>query len=199
MTEGLEFIFFNPPGITEATPLRGPTYGGTEVHIYGNKFNHARDPVCIFGGITVDTKFYSPTHMSCVSPPFHRPGETTLTVKYRHDVFHAGVLIFLYFEPPVVGSIEPACGTNTANTQIYTTGKNFGENNGFGKAACRFNKTYSMNATVISNDTMYCDSPILDLGDSHSGDYYYSLEVTADGESYSLPNTTFLYYDDPKI
>jgi hypothetical protein len=28
---------------------------------------------------------------------------------------------------------------------------------------------------VISNDTMYCDSPMLDLSDSDTGDYYYSL------------------------
>jgi len=97
----------------------------------------------------------------------------------------------LYFEPPIVGSIEPACGPIRGYTQIYITGKNFGENNGFGKAACRFNGTYSTNATVITNDTMYCDSPILDLGDSDTGDYYYSIQVTADGESYSLPNTTF--------
>jgi hypothetical protein len=110
VTDGMEFIFFNPPGITEATPLRGPTYGGTEVHIYGNKFNHARDPVCIFGGITVDAKFLTPSHLSCLSPPFHKAGETTLVVKYRKDRFHAGVMIYLYYEPPTVEQIEPSCG-----------------------------------------------------------------------------------------
>lgn len=199
VTEGMEFIFFNPPGITEASPLRGPTYGGTEVHIYGNKFNHARDPVCIFGGITVDAKFVTPSHMICTSPPFHKAGETTMTVKYRKDRFHAGVMIFLYFEPPIVESIEPSCGPLRGFTQIYITGQNFGENNGFGKSSCKFNGTYTTNATVISNDTMYCDSPILDLSDSDTGDYYYSLSVTADGESYSLPNVTFNYYDDPRI
>jgi len=46
---------------------------------------------------------------------------------------------------------------------------------------------------------MYCDSPFLDLSDSDSGDYYYSLSVTADGESFSLPNVSFSYYDEPKI
>lgn len=63
VSDGLEFIFFNPPGLSEVSPLRGPVTGGTEVNVYGTKFNHARDPVCIFGGITVSAKFYGPTHL----------------------------------------------------------------------------------------------------------------------------------------
>jgi hypothetical protein len=29
VSNALEFIFFNPPGLSEVTPLRGPTTGGT--------------------------------------------------------------------------------------------------------------------------------------------------------------------------
>lgn len=46
---------------------------------------------------------------------------------------------------------------------------------------------------------MYCDSPQLDLGDSDTGDYFYNFSVSADGESFSIANNTFLYYDDPDI
>jgi hypothetical protein len=63
MTNTLEFIFFNPPGLSEVSPLRGPTTGGTLVNIYGTKFNHNRDPICIFGGYTVDAKFLGPSHL----------------------------------------------------------------------------------------------------------------------------------------
>jgi hypothetical protein len=76
-------------------------------------------------------------------------------------------------------------------------GSNFKELNGFGVARCRFNKTYETNATVIDENLMYCDSPPLDLGDSDSGDYFYNMSVSADGEAYSDSNGTFLYYDDP--
>ena len=38
------------------------------------------------------------------------------------------------------------------------TGYNFNENEGFGKARCRYNNTYEMNATVIDFNTLYCDS-----------------------------------------
>ena len=195
----LEFIFFNPPGLSEVTPLRGPTTGGTEVHIYGTKFNHARDPVCIFGGITVNATFFGPTHISCVSPPTQNPGQVLLTIKYRKDRFHAGNKFFTYFQVPTVLSIEPNCGPIRGYTQIYITGNNFLENDNFGKAICSFNGSYNTNATVIDENSLWCDSPQLDLGDSDTGDYFYNLSISADGESYSVANVTFLYYDDPDI
>ena len=110
--------------------------GGTEVNIYGTKFNHARDPICIFGGITVPAKFFGPTHLQCIAPPFPTAGEVTLTIKYRKDRFHAGVKVFTYFEVPSVIDIDPKCGPIRGYTQIYITGTNFLENNGFGKAVC---------------------------------------------------------------
>jgi hypothetical protein len=46
---------------------------------------------------------------------------------------------------------------------------------------------------------MWCDSPPLDLGDSDTGDYFYNLSVSADGESFSVTPINFNYYDDPDI
>jgi plexin A len=198
LSDKLEFVFFNPPGLSEVTPLRGPVTGGTLVNIFGTKFNHARDPICIFGGYTVSAKFIGPTHLQCVSPPFPHPGETTLIIKYRKDRFHAGIKIYTYFEVPVIDTIDPGCGPIRGYTQIYITGKNFNENN-FGKGACKFNETYTTNATIVDANTMWCDSPILDLGDSDTGDYFYNMSVSADGEAFSDANGTFLYYDDPDI
>lgn len=180
------------------TPLRGPTTGGTVVNIFGTKFNHARDPICIFGGYTVDAKFFGPSHLQCVSPPFPRAQETTLTIKYRKDRFHAGVKVFTYFEIPTIDTIDPPCGPMKGYTQIYVTGTNFAEGD-FGKAMCMFNGTYSTNATIVDMNTLWCDSPPLDLGDSDTGDYFYNMAVSADGEAFSNPNATFLYYDDPDI
>lgn len=199
VSDGLEFIFFNPPGLSEVSPLRGPVTGGTEVNVFGTKFNHNRDPICIFGGYTVTAKFMGPTHLMCIAPPFPKAGETTLTIKYRKDRFHAGVKVFTYFEVPTVDAIDPPCGPMKGFTQIYVTGTNFLENNGFGKALCQFNGTYTTNATVVDVNTLWCDSPPLDLGDSDTGDYFYNMSVSADGESFSVANTSFLYYDDPDI
>lgn len=84
-------------------------------------------------------------------------------------------------------------------TQIYVTGNNFNENDGFGKAVCSFNGTYQTNATIVDMNTLWCDSPLLDLGDSDTGDYFYNWSVSADGEAFSTANASFLYYDDPDI
>jgi hypothetical protein len=97
VTQGLEFIFFNPPGLSEVSPLRGPVTGGTEVHIFGTKFNHARDPICQIVGVTVTAKFLGPTHLSCIMPPSYEPGEKELVIKYRKDRFHAGKKYFMYY------------------------------------------------------------------------------------------------------
>ena len=111
-TDGVELLFFNPPGITEITPLYGPTTGDTVVDIYGNKFNRARDPICIFGGITVNATFpeQGQKHLRCISPPYYRPGEVELMVKYRNDKFHAGTRIYTYINVPVVDTMDPGCG-----------------------------------------------------------------------------------------
>jgi hypothetical protein len=82
-------------------------------------------------------------------------------------------------------------------TQILVTGNNFNEMGGFGKAMCQFNGTYQ--TTVVDMNTLWCDSPPLDLGDSDTGDYFYNMSVSADGEAFSNANVSFLYYDDPEI
>lgn len=64
---------------------------------------------------------------------------------------------------------------------------------------CQFNGSYQTNATIVDDNTLWCDSPNLDLGDSDTGDYFYNMSVSADGEAYSNANATFLYYDDPDI
>jgi hypothetical protein len=83
-------------------------------------------------------------------------------------------------------------------TQIEVKGTGFVENNGFGQAKCLFNRTYYTNATVASKTTLFCDSPPLDLSDSESGDYFYNISVSADGEAYSNASA-FSYYDQPVI
>lgn len=125
--------------------------------------------------------------------------DVPLVIKYKADRFHAGLIIYTYYEVPLLDSMDPTCGPMRGYTQIYITGYNLAENNGFGKAQCKFNETYFTNATVVDDNAMWCDSPILDLGDSDTGDFFYNLSVTADGEAWSVANLTFLYYDEPEL
>ena len=53
-----------------------------------------------------------------------------------------------------------------------------------------------MNATVLDKTKMVCDSPPLD---AQTGDMFYNISVTLDGEYQSNANQQFVYYDEPII
>jgi hypothetical protein len=74
-------------------------------------------------------------------------------------------------------------------------GKNFIEF-GFGSAKCIFNNTFMMNATVIDDGTIYCDTPRLD---GSTEDMWYNVSVTLDGDFRTNATGLFRYYRNPTI
>lgn len=199
VSEGAVFTYYNPPVIVDAGPLRGPVRGGTEVHVYGPNYDKGRNVICIFGSIKTPAQVVTKSHIKCTSPPFPTARDVSLLVQYENDRFKSSQLTFTYYDQARIDRIGPSCGPVHGYTQIEVKGASFVENNGFGKAKCLFNHTYYTNATVRDSSTMYCDSPPLDLGDSDSGDYFYNLSVSADGEAFSNATATFTYYDQPTI
>jgi hypothetical protein len=105
------------------------------------------------------------------------------------------VLNFKYFANPEVVSIDPACGPVEGMTQITVRGNNFNEF-GFGAAKCIFNLTTQMNATVINQNEIVCDTPMLE---GLNGDMWYNVSVTLDGEYLSNSDQKFNYYQQPAI
>ena len=67
---------------------------------------------------------------------------------------------FLYYQTPTIGAIQPTCGPFSGYTQISVTGKDFNDM-GFGKVKCIFNSTMIMNATIVNETLIMCDSPRL--------------------------------------
>jgi hypothetical protein len=106
------------------------------------------------------------------------------------------VLTYTYFDSPeITAAPGPACGPTKGYTQILLHGKNFVEF-GFGTAKCIFNGTIYMNATVVDKTKLYCDSPPLE---STTGDMFYNISVTLDGDYVSPATQNFVYYDEPVI
>lgn len=73
-------------------------------------------------------------------------------------------------------------------------------NMGFGKVKCIFNESLTMNATILEEDIIKCDSPPLEFGASwERGAPYYLIAITLNGKE--IVNTTlkFIYYIDPVI
>jgi len=63
-------------------------------------------------------------------------------------------------------------------------------------AKCVFNNTIRMNATVVDEQTMVCDSPFLD---SINGDQWYNVSVTLDGDYVTNATGKFFYYRNPTL
>jgi len=107
-----------------------------------------------------------------------------LKIAFESDMWSTPVK-YLYYDSPKVVSIDPACGPEEGYTQIAVHGEDFADL-GRNKAMCVFNHTIYTNATVMSPELIYCDSPayLNERGYSYlSGEdtAWYHVQVTIDG------------------
>ena len=71
---------------------------------------------------------------------------------------------------------------------------------GFGRVKCLFNETYYMNATIMDENTLKCDSPPLPhYMQSDTEAPYFLVQVTINGKEFTDAEVKFYYYFDPKI
>lgn len=163
--------------------------------VYGADFVAGKKIICNFDGILTRGIYVQLGQIECKSPP-HVLGSVSLTISYdgESSKFASESASFLYYETPVVTSIEPACGPVSGYTQIILKGKNFVEMS-FGKVHCLFNGT-AMNATVLDQYTLVCDSPRL-TEDQSGLDHPYlfaNVQVTLNGRDTSAELIKFNYY-----
>lgn len=193
--ENIKFYYYNPPKIVDVQPLRGPVKGGTEINLWGVKYERNRNVTCIIGNKTTQARYITKSHLICPAPTQLEPGDYQLTVKYSNDRFESDTFNFYYYADPELSSVGPACGPVEGFTQINVRGKNFHES-GFGKAKCIFNATIYMNATVLDASTIVCDSPPLE---SINGDMWYNVSITLDGDFKTKATGKFFYYTNPTM
>jgi hypothetical protein len=200
--DNIPYYYFRPPKLYDVDPREGPTKGGTEVTIYGDDFKERKKIRCNFGNKWTRGKWMAKNKVKCTSPPVDQPGFVPLTISYdgEHDTSQA--VQFLYYETPIVASIEPSCGPVTGYTQISVKGDNF-INMGFGRAKCIFNHTIYTNATIMDKHNIKCDSPMLDTETSQGADskapYYYVSVTLNNGREFSSEIAKFTYYWDPVL
>lgn len=141
----------------------------------------------------------------CPSPNGGKPGYKPLRLAIQPDLWSNPVK-YLFYETPIASSLSPICGPDTGFTQIEVTGENFIDL-GANKAMCVFNKTIFTNATVFSENTLYCDSPSFLNAQGYSllgsngptGDFY-DVQLTMDG-GVELEGTgqKFSFYKQPQV
>lgn len=72
---------------------------------------------------------------------------------------------------------------------------------GFGKVKCIFNDTIQMNATIMEEDIIKCDSPPLppSFGYADNSAPFYFVSITLNGKEITDAKIKFIYYIDPQI
>lgn len=155
------YFYYRPSKITNIEPKEGPTRGNTTVMVYGIDFTPGKKIICKWNEVKTRGKFISMGQIECLSPPWPMATKVKLAIAYEGEdsKFQSESFDFLYYETPVIKSIEPTCGPITGYTQITVKGANFVDM-GFGKVKCLFNDT-AMNATIIDSQTLMCSSPRL--------------------------------------
>ena len=199
--DGILFTYYHPPFVYGITPKIGPVSGGTEVIVSGSNFEDTGYMRCKFGDIITKGVYVSENELKCYSPKVERPGYVKLAIAIREDEFSSGQNTkFLYYDTPVVTEILPSCGPESGFTQITVKGSNFADT-GSDFVKCIFNGVISMNATVMSDTEMKCDSPsVLNYaGVNENKVEFYNLEITLNGADRNGPEQRFSYYKNTYI
>lgn len=156
------YFYYKPARIINIIPQEGPTRGGTEVMIYGNEFTPGKKIICNFGPNQSRGKIVAMGAIKCITPKVDNAGTLPISISYEGEdsKFASESVPFLFYETPIIKSIEPTCGPFSGYTQLTVKGQNF-HDMGFGKVKCIFNETITMNATIVSEDVLKCDTPKL--------------------------------------
>jgi hypothetical protein len=194
--DGLMFYYYHPPFVYFIQPTIGPVDGGTEVSVIGSNFEDTGIVLCKFGDIMTKGQYINENELKCISPRVEKPTKVPLTVAIRDDEFSSGMnTMYRYYADPVIDSIEPACGPERGFTQITIRGDKFPEQDSE-YVKCVFDRKIFMNATVLSENEIKCDSPsVLNYaGINEKNVTEYDLELSLNGIDITGPVYKFYYY-----
>lgn len=66
--DNVPYYYYRPPQVFDIDPREGPTKGGTEVIIFGNKFKESKNITCKFGEKFTRGTYLDGNRIGCVSP-----------------------------------------------------------------------------------------------------------------------------------
>lgn len=197
--QNIDFVYFEFPQVFRLEPNKGPDTGGTVVHIRGQNFdptyilsmsNH-NDTFCKFGNLSLtNSEVISSTEMVCVSPPSYEEREVPVEITLNNREWTSDDVLFYYYHPPFIYSIEPRIGPVSGGTVVRIIGSNF-ENTGF--VMCKFGSIYVKGEYMDQNELRCIAPPVEKPG-------YVNLFVAIRPDEFSSGlNTRYLYYDTPII
>ena len=191
-------FYFTFYGVNGIYPPLGPLAGETIVMIDGRGFstgneNFALEPRCRFGADFVDAIVLNFTHMYCVSPMSPQEEVRRFDISFSGDQWTRSGANFSYHEPAFVTSVEPSLdavglGPSGGGSRVVLTGLNFID---VPYLRCRFGDAAVTQGFFISNTSMYCISPFVDV----LRDTFYELEMSYNDQQYTkyMTNTWLRY------
>ena len=200
-SDKVKFYYYRPPFLYDIDPLMGPVAGGTDVHIHGSNFQNTGKIFCKFGDNTVPGKFVNVNELLCRSPRADKEGYVPFQIAVHGDDFTSPDLVkYLYYDSPVIYSIEPTCGPERGYTQITVHGDNFIDP-GVDMVYCVFNETIFMNTTIYEPNMIKCSSPpVLNAqGVNENKVSFYDIKLTFNNKDLTSSVKRFHYYKEATI
>ncbi|MCP3686031.1 MAG: hypothetical protein GY861_25580 [bacterium] len=200
-SDGVIFTYYHPPFVYGIAPRIGPVSGNTTVVVTGSNFENTGYVRCKFGDIFTKGEYISENELRCISPKVEKPGFVKLSIAIREDEFSSGLSTkYLYYDTPLITGQSPYCGPESGFTQITVKGDNFADT-GSDNVKCIFDGNIRMNATVMNEHEIKCDSPsVLNYkGINEKNIKYYDVMITLNGVDFNGPAHKFYYYKDTII
>jgi len=118
-----QFTYILPPAVTNLSPNRFPSAGGTTVTITGTAFT---DATAVMFGSTAATSFTlnSANSITAVTPSGSGTGSVLVTTPIGTSA-SGGPSSYTYADAPTVSSISPAAGPTTGGASVVITGTGF--------------------------------------------------------------------------
>ncbi len=153
MSSADHFTYLPAPAIGAVAPARGPTTGGTEITIAGERLEGV-EAVSLDGGAATGLTQVSPSEVRAISPA-HAAGEVEVTVQAHGETSEATALgRFTYVEPPTVTAVEPGRGTVAGGTEVTMEGAHLAE-----VSAVHFGAAAATDVVEVSATKLTATSP----------------------------------------
>lgn len=194
----LFFEYHEDIEISMASPLNGPSSGGTVVRVSGSGFLDLPEAACQFGDgeLAAATVINSGT-LVCTTSPLTTANISTTTARAEKGVelrvtmngvdFSPGntATTFLYDDDVIVSALVPDRGPATGGVRVLVRGSGFRPDE---HLACRFGLQVA-EAEFVRQDTIACWAP------PQVRVSVVSVSVTMNGQDFSSATTTSAEYD----
>lgn len=187
---GLQFTYVPQVEVTDVTPTRGPTNGGTIITVRGSSFVLAPGLHCRFGWIDVPAVFISTSEILCTTPP-HKVAQVLVAVTLNLYDYVYSASPFAYEMPVVITSFQPSIGPTNGGTIVALTMSSV-LSAASSDISCKFGEAVGRFVSKVSPTLVHCMSP------PHSA-ASLSISISINGVACSKSSGMYQYAPDPKL